>query len=256
MASALIGYTGFVGANIARQLSFEGLYNSSNIEEMRDEAFEHVVCAGVRAVKWWANKNPSEDLAEIEKLVAVLKTVRADSFTLISTVDVYPDASGVDEATTVLKDSGEPYGRHRLGLEHIVKELFDQVHIVRLPALFGDGLKKNALFDMMTDNRLDYVSFGSSFQWYDLSRLGQDIKVIEDAGLDVVNLVTEPVVTKEIQEQFFADKMIGSQAPHVVSYDVRTVHNSVVGGHGGYISRKSEVLADIGRFLNKAEVGI
>ena len=65
MRAALIGYTGFVGSNLARQLRFDATYNTSNIESIAGEEFDLLVCAGVRAEKWIANANPDADRAGI-----------------------------------------------------------------------------------------------------------------------------------------------------------------------------------------------
>mgnify|MGYP002224763577 CR=1 FL=1 len=42
------------------------------------------------------------------------------------------------------------YGRNRLQLERWVREDYPNALIVRLPALYGIGLKKNFLFDLHT----------------------------------------------------------------------------------------------------------
>ena len=89
MKTALIGYTGFVGATLDTSLNPSFRYRSTNIDEIRGESFDHVICAGVQAMKWWANLHPAEDLAGIEKLLGALAEVKADRFTLISSIDVY-----------------------------------------------------------------------------------------------------------------------------------------------------------------------
>ena len=52
--ACLIGYTGFVGGNLARQYAFDDCYNSRNIEQIRGRSYDLVVCCGVSAVKWQA----------------------------------------------------------------------------------------------------------------------------------------------------------------------------------------------------------
>ncbi len=72
MNNALIGYTGFVGGNLLRQSSFAATYNSFSIQELRGKRYDEIWCAGVRAVKWWANSHPEEDWAGIAPLLDVL----------------------------------------------------------------------------------------------------------------------------------------------------------------------------------------
>jgi len=147
---ALIGHTGFVGSNIASQANFEKCYNSKNIHEIENSKFDLVVCAGVSAVKWYANKHPEEDLERINSLIAHLKTVKAKRFVLISTIDVYEDPVGVTEDTFPIVEQQDAYGQNRYYLEKWVASYFDTHHIIRLPALFGTGLKKNFIYDMLT----------------------------------------------------------------------------------------------------------
>src|SRR4051812_29144381 len=65
----LIGHTGFVGSNLARQARFDATYNSANIDSIAGQEFDLLVIAGVRAEKWIANANPDQDRAGIERLL-------------------------------------------------------------------------------------------------------------------------------------------------------------------------------------------
>jgi hypothetical protein len=56
MTSALIGHTGFVGGHLSRQVAFDDLYNSKNIEHIAGKSYRLVVCCGASAVKWVANQ--------------------------------------------------------------------------------------------------------------------------------------------------------------------------------------------------------
>ena len=77
MTSALIGHTGFVGSNLDRPERFQARFNSQNFREMAGRRFEQLVCAGISAVKWQANRDPEGDRARIAALEAVLATVEA-----------------------------------------------------------------------------------------------------------------------------------------------------------------------------------
>lgn len=155
MLSGLIGYTGFVGKNLDTQNTFDNKYNSSNINSIKNKEFELLVCSGVKAEKWFANQNPEEDLISINYLIDNLKSVKTKKFVLISTVDVYSKSFDVDEDFVIDSNINDTYGKNRFLFERFVINNFESVLIVRLPALFGKGLKKNLIFDLM--NRVPRV---------------------------------------------------------------------------------------------------
>ena len=97
-------------------------------------------------------------------------------------------------------------------LEQFVREKFPHALTLRLPGLFGAGLKKNILFDLMHQNRLPHINPASEFQWYPLDRLWRDIQTGLDAGLDLVNLSVAPVPTKAIIERCFPSLRVGETA--------------------------------------------
>lgn len=146
---ALIGATGFVGGNLQQQHAFGALFGSRNVAEIHGHAFDTVVCAAAPAVMWLANKEPEKDAANLRSLIGHLEKVRADRFVLISTIAVLDDpASGYDEGTAQYEHA-KAYGRNRRMLEEACAEIFPQCSILRLPALYGEGLKKNFLFDVL-----------------------------------------------------------------------------------------------------------
>ena len=146
---ALIGHTGFVGSNLMGQHQFGGLFNSTNIADIRGQQFETLVCTAVPATMWLANNNPDADRANILELFDRMRKVQVDRFVLVSTIGVYSDASKpVDENNTDFQTE-LAYGRHRREFEGLVTEHFPATLILRLPALFGSNLKKNFLFDIL-----------------------------------------------------------------------------------------------------------
>lgn len=249
--TALIGNTGFVGSNLLRDIEFDELYNSQNIAEITGKSFQKIVCAGVNAVKWWANQHPEEDKAQIDRLLNILKTVKVDTFILISTVDVYGEANGSTEDDVPNPDGFNFYGRHRWYVEEFVKQNFAKYHIIRLPALFGPGLKKNIIYDLLNSHRLDVINPLSSFQWYPLARLARDIQIIETANVSVINLAAEPVKTEIIVNRYFPSVEIGSNASTEVHYDMHTKYGYLFGQDSHYVIQKDNILFELNCFLEK-----
>lgn len=248
MTDALVGSTGFVGGALLRQRDFTAGFHSTDIEQIDGKRFDRIVCAGVSAVKWQANADPATDLAGIQRLILHLDRVETDRIVLISTVDVYAEPVGVNEANVVPDTGLHPYGMHRALLEDWVRHRFPVHHVIRLPALFDVGLKKNALFDLLHGNRLEHIDPLSRFQWYPLERLADDIDRVQAAGLPLVNLVTEPLGMDDIQRRFFPTSAIGGQSAPV-AYDVRTRFGVVFGGGPSYALDASTVLTAMERFV-------
>ncbi len=218
----LIGHTGFVGSNLDRGHSFDARFNSRDIDEIRGRRFDLLVCAGVSATKWLANREPAADRAAIDRLTSALETVEAPRFVLISTVDVYPEPLGVDEHSPIAA-GGAPYGVHRFGVEQFVRERFASALIVRLPGLFGPGLKKNVLFDLMHDNQVDRIDPDARFQFFDVRDTWRVVRTGWDHDLSLINAATEPIETGEIARRCFGITLPPRPGPHA-HYDVHTRH--------------------------------
>ena len=255
MNAAIIGYTGFVGGYLHARRQAEFTYNTSNFRDMSSRHHDLVVCAGVSAVKWMANKEPARDKEAIELLWSAMSHLKADRFVLISTVDVYPMPRGVCESSAP-QEGGHPYGIHRLELEHLVMDRFPRAVVLRLPGLFGEGLRKNVLLDMMSGRLLEAIDPAASFQWYGLDRLWGDIDAAlahqAATGKQVYNLPTEPVSTGAIRDAFFPALVLGTPAATPASYDMHTENAHVFGGEGAYLEKAPAVLERMGRWLGRA----
>ncbi len=249
MTTALIGHSGFVGGNLLAKRSYDAIYRSSDIDTICGRSFEHVVCAGVQAVKWWANLNPEEDRSGILRLQEFLAGVQARRITLISTIDIYPTPSGVDEDTSIDREGHHVYGLHRLEFEDWVRQHFSQSLILRLPGLFGPGIKKNVIFDMLNKNCVEKIHPGGIFQYYDLRRLADDIDRAWDLKIPTLNISTEPLGTSEIRDRYFPDieLALGGKAPS--GYDMRSKYAEAWGGANGYLYSKISVLSDLQEWL-------
>ncbi|HEX4169805.1 MAG TPA: NAD-dependent epimerase/dehydratase family protein [Bryobacteraceae bacterium] len=248
--TCLIGHTGFVGTNLKQQRPFDDLYRSTDIEEIRGKHYDLMVCSGVSAAKWRANQAPEEDRAAIDRLLHNLSAVHADRVILISTVDVYPVARKVDESFDCASLPNHAYGANRLYVENALREKFPNLTIVRLPALFGPGLKKNVIYDLLHNNCLNVINPDSLFQYYDMTSISRDLDTILERQLPVVNLATEPVATKLIHHRFFPDTSIGSDPAPAAAYDIRSRHAGIFGQSNGYRFSADEVLSRLGAYID------
>lgn len=147
MKTALVGYTGFVGSNLANAFSFDSLYNSKNIGSAYGEKPDLLLYAGVRAEKFLANASPKNDRDSMDEALENIKRISPKKLVLISTIDVYGAAENVDERTMIDESCLQPYGANRHYLEHHVRARYEDALIVRLPGLFGKNIKKNFIYD-------------------------------------------------------------------------------------------------------------
>lgn len=244
MSNGLIGFTGFVGSTLARQAPFEALYRSTNIGEIEGRTFDTLVCAGAPAQKWIANREPEADRENIQGLIDHLRTVRCETFVLISTVDVFKNPQGVDESSRVDELGLHAYGLNRRLLECFVEDHFPRHLIVRLPGLVGPGLRKNVIFDFLNRNNLAAIDSRGSFQFYPMVNLWYDIQVALKAGLSLIHLTSEPLTVAQVSQQGFGQAFDHALESDAASYSMQTRHAELFGSAGRYqYSARETVLA-------------
>jgi nucleoside-diphosphate-sugar epimerase len=245
----LIGHTGFVGSNLARQTRFDATFNSSNIESIAGQQFDLLVVAGVRAEKWIANANPEQDKAGIDRLLAALHDVEAKKLILVSTVDVFLRPIEVDESTAVQTDGLHPYGAHRYALEQRLAERFETT-VARLPGLYGQGIKKNVIHDFLKNHETHKIDSRGVFQFYGLHRLWRDLEAAVRNDLRLVHFPTEPVAVAELVSFALGREFTNHVVATPARYDVRTKYAPVLGGTGAYLETKAAVLEGIRLFMD------
>jgi len=251
MPDAVIGHTGFVGGNLAAQHAFDAHYNSKNIEQIAGRSFDLLVVSGMPAAKWLANREPDADYANMQRLLTALAKARADQVVLVSTIDVYPEPRGVDEDTPIDPDGHHAYGRHRFLLEQAVQRLFRSVLTVRLPGLFGDGLKKNAIYDLLHGNETHKIHCDAVYQFYGLDNLWADVLTALEAGLTLVNFATEPVRVADVAKEAFGLDFDNRPDYDPPSYDFHTRHAALFGGQGPYMADRRSVMNGLKAFADR-----
>ncbi len=146
---ALVGKTGFVGRSLLAQHDFSVGFDRANIHEAHGQHFGTLVCAAAPGSMFEANLFPDRDRQTVDRLIGDLQKIRADRMVLISTIAVLANsAAGETELTTAFEEE-LAYGRNRRRLEEFCHQTFSRCLTIRLPALFGRGLRKNFLFDIL-----------------------------------------------------------------------------------------------------------
>lgn len=253
MIKALIGYTGFVGSNLFNQTKFDFFYNSSNINEIDGKEFDLLTIAAPSAVKWKANQEPEQDLQMINSLIDHLKLIKAKQVIQISTADVYKNPFNVDEKTLIDLNGLHPYGTNRFYLEEFIRKQFKKNLIIRLPALFGDGLKKNFIFDLLNNNCLELTHKDSIFQFYNLKNLWKDINVALKNKISLLNISTEPTSAKEIAKKVFDINFDNITEKNPANYNLKSIYYKNWNGNSGYLYKKEEIIKELKEFIKKQE---
>lgn len=239
----LIG-KGLVAKHVSRQFNLELIqqYDSKNIQDLALVSHDVVICAAPSAKKWIANADPESDLKNCNVLIDNLKKAKIKKVVLFSTVDVYStDSRVLDEDSE--QYSSHPYGKNRRMIEEEISRAMP-CSIIRLPALFGDHLEKNYIFDLMNSNNLRDVKVNTSFQWLDLRRINECLSAAEKHEL--VNYVVEPLSTLTIVNKFFPDKLEMLETNSAgVNYDIKSKY-----APGGYFHSKEQVIEDMEQFFN------
>jgi hypothetical protein len=145
---AIIGNRGLVGKNLCKQHEFQHQFNTSNMPRYYDGTYSTVVCSAAPASMLLAKRDPVSDGEVIDHLIEQLSLLCCDQFVLISSIAVLAGTIAPNEDTFDF-EMNSVYGINRRRLEVYCAQRFDKCLIVRLPALFGEGLKKNFIYDML-----------------------------------------------------------------------------------------------------------
>ena len=131
--------------------TFAAVCHSSDIAAQYGTQPDLCVYAGVPAAMFLANADPEADLAVMRAARENIRQIAPKRLVLISSIAVLADSRGVYEDSPAQDTEALPaYGKNRLQLERWVREDFPDALIVRLPALYGAGIRKNFLFDLHT----------------------------------------------------------------------------------------------------------
>lgn len=237
---ALFGHTGYVGGWLSKTRVFDECFNSCTLQEARDKVFDTVFISCLPALKYHANLHPEEDLKVINDIIKLLSTVTAERCVLVSTIDVYGSHQRHADENTI-PEPENTYGKHRLKFENFCREQFKICHVLRLPALFGRGLRKNLLFDLLHERDIQQ-NLKSTYQWYNLEWLSIDVAEVINEGREVKHLLTSPMNVKSVLAMF-PHRMCEDTSEKIVTYDFKS--------DGGYTRCPKQVEESMRKFIGE-----
>jgi nucleoside-diphosphate-sugar epimerase len=244
----LVGHTGLIGRNLSDNIDFDFKFNSSNIDKydeiVPDECDLYLAC--LPATMWSVNSDLIGDLENILNIVKKLKNKQYKNVFLFSTIAVYCDSPKNSNETFLPQFEKTIYGSNRYLFEMLVRDTleYNSLKILRLPALFGKYLKKNVFYDLMNAHQTDQINTASTYQWYNLANLWKDTERSKDINGEVINLFSEPILTKELITSVF-NLSFESNKPFKVQ-NFKTIHSDT-----GYWESASNILDQMRDFLNE-----
>jgi hypothetical protein len=249
----LVGNTGLIGKTLKDKIEFDYEFNSKNINELSNLDIDPLVtdlylCC-LPATKWLINKDPQTDLNNIFNILNVITKKEYNNVILYSTIDVYNNVPLESDESYPLQITSPDYGSNRLLFEKLVSNTlkYKKLLTLRLPALFGNHIKKNILFDLLNNNQIDKINYNSKYQWYNLDNLVTDTSNCLDIIVKdklTINLFSEPVNTSEILELFNINKSKVDSKSSKIVYNYKTNSNSTE-----YVKNKKEILHEIKEFI-------
>lgn len=100
---------------------------------------------------------------------------------------------------------------------------------------------------------LNFTDSRSSFQFYPLCRLWNDIQKALELELRLWHPATEPVTAEELHQYLSGKPFVNELNGKPAAYDFRTLYADSFGGKNGYIADREAVLREIKAFVEGVE---
>jgi NAD dependent epimerase/dehydratase family. len=154
----IAGANGFVGKALCRAAKNHEYeifrITRENCDKHKSLEYDILINTAMPSKRFWALNNPVDDVnATIVKTAELLYEWKYKKFVQISSL-----------SAKIQLDI--PYGIHKKSAEVLVENKQNTL-IVRLGALYGSGLNKSALFDLVKHNHI-YVDINSEYNYIDI----------------------------------------------------------------------------------------
>lgn len=200
----LLGHKGFVGSAIAKLLrekgeDFVGI-DRENYRDFVGKECDIFINAGGSSKKRLADQDPRKDFdLNVLSTLNTLLDFRSKKYILVSSIDVYHDVRNPknntekSEIETWLLSN---YGFSKVLCEQIVTKYAKEWLIFRLGGMVGEGLKKNAVFDLLNIKSL-YVNPKSEYQYINTADVAKIIYRLRNKRNEIFNVCGDGTVMLE-----------------------------------------------------------
>lgn len=216
----IIGGEGFVGSAYVRFCAKNNLdylvINRSNYDDYIGTECDILINANGNSKKFLGKENPLLEFdASVRSVRKSLIDFPCKKYIFLSSCDVYPDCSNphiTKEYTTIDISCQSPYGFHKYLAEECVRHCHSDWLIFRMGGFVGEGLKKNAIFDILygdklwlhPDSQLQYIHTDVAAKTVmEIIRQGYSQEIFNLCGnglvklRDIINLVQREITVDE-----------------------------------------------------------
>ena len=185
----IIGAKGFIGSAIvmeaqSRKYSVTAV-DLDNYHEYKNFRYDLIINAAGNSRKFIDQQNPVKGYElSVTSVMNTLQDFHGEFYIQLSSGAIYPHENNpeLNRETAVLNpDEMSRYGFHKWIAEQLVRHYAPNHLIVRMGGFVGPGLKKNAVYDLLTGGEL-YVHPESRFQFMDTRDLAKSVFSLYENG--------------------------------------------------------------------------
>lgn len=200
----LLGGGGFVGSAFARLFTELDLpyvlITRENYHQYIGQSCDYFVNSNGNSKKFMADRDPTWEFdASVTSVARTLSDFEIGKYIHLSTGDVYPSQSSPEvtrEDMALDPSKMSRYGLHKYLAETLVRGARPESLVFRMGGFVGPGLKKNAIFDMLNNEKV-WLDRDSELQFIstdNAARLMWSL-VEKDVCGEIVNLGTKGVAS-------------------------------------------------------------
>lgn len=112
-------------------------------------------------------------------------------------------------------------------------------------------MKKNIIFDLINKKYIESINTDSSYQFYSLDKLSNDIKIAMNNNLIKLNVATEPIKITEVINTCLDYSIISNNNASKREENMLSKYGKLWGSQTKYLYSKHEVLEDLKYFIKQ-----